>query len=47
VERLLEGAAFLAARVEKKFDDGAPRLLESFLASAAPQVLSPLASFCV
>ena len=47
VERLLEGAAFLAARVEKKFDDGNPRLLESVLASAAPRLLAPLPSHCV
>ncbi len=47
VERLLEGAAFLAARVEKKFDDGLPELLEAILAAVSPESLEPLASFAV
>ncbi len=40
VERLLEGTAFLAARIEKKLDDGFPRLLESLLNSLAPRLLA-------
>ena len=47
VERLLEGAAFLAARVEKKLDDGHKRLLESVLNSVAPAALYPIASGAV
>lgn len=47
VERLLEGTAFLAARVEKKLESGFPRLLESILASIAPLALYPIPSFCV
>ena len=47
VERLLEGTAFLAARVEKKLESGFPRLLESILASVAPLALYPIPSFCV
>lgn len=47
VERLLEGTAFLAARVEKKLESGFPRLLESILASIAPLALYPVPSFCV
>ncbi len=41
VERLLEGTAFLAARVEKKLDEGYPRLLESILSAIAPSALEP------
>ena len=47
VERLLEGTAFLAARVEKKLESGFPRLLESIFASVAPLALYPIPSFCV
>ncbi len=47
VERLLEGTAFLAARVEKKLDDGHKRLLESVLNSVAPDALYPIASGAV
>lgn len=42
VERLLEGSAFLAARVEKKFDDGYPLMLQSLLLRVCPLALSPL-----
>jgi type VI protein secretion system component VasA len=31
IERLLEGTAFLASRVEKKFDDGYYNVIESIL----------------
>ena len=47
VERLLEGTAFLAARVEKKLDDGYGRLLESVLGSVSPDALNPVASGAV
>jgi len=47
VERLLEGAAFLAARVENKLDAGFPRLLETVLASAAPLAVCPVPSYAV
>ena len=47
VERLLEGTAFLAARVEKKLDDGHKRLLESVLSSIVPDALYPIASGAV
>lgn len=33
IERLLEGTAFLSARVEKKLDDGSYRFLENLLSS--------------
>ena len=41
IERLLEGTAFLAARVEKKLDDGYPRFLESILSTISPFSLYP------
>ncbi|MBO8415686.1 MAG: type VI secretion system baseplate subunit TssF [Proteobacteria bacterium] len=41
VERLLEGTAFLCARVEKRLDDGYPRLLEQLLSMCAPFMLLP------
>lgn len=47
VERLLEGTAFLAARVEKKLDDGFPRLLETLLSAVAPAALFPSPSLSV
>ncbi|MBO4643593.1 MAG: type VI secretion system baseplate subunit TssF [Alphaproteobacteria bacterium] len=47
VERLLEGTAFLAARVEKKLDDGHKRLLESVLNSVVPDALYPIVSGAV
>jgi len=47
VERLLEGAAFLAARVENKLDRGFPRLLETVLASASPLAVCPVPSYAV
>ncbi len=47
VERLLEGTAFLAARVQKKQDDGYLRLLESVLNSVAPDALQPVVSGAV
>jgi type VI secretion system VasI/ImpG family protein len=44
IERLLEGTAFLSARVEKKLDEGYYRLVESVLNSVAPSVLYPVPS---
>jgi type VI secretion system VasI/ImpG family protein len=47
IERLLEGTAFLSARVEKKLDEGYVTLLESVLNSVAPSVLFPIPSGAV
>lgn len=47
IERLLEGTAFLSARVEKKLDDGSYRFLETLLSSLSPDVLSQIPSACV
>jgi len=47
VERLLEGTAFLSARVEKKLDESYVRLLESVLNSLAPGVTAPIPSGAV
>jgi type VI secretion system VasI/ImpG family protein len=44
VERILEGTAFLAARVERKLDKGYYRLLESLLSAIAPASLYPIPS---
>ena len=42
VERLLEGTAFLAARVEKKFDDGYPQFLQALLHRLCPSLATPI-----
>lgn len=42
VERLLEGFAFLAARVHLRLDDDAPELAEALLDAAYPQYVRPL-----
>ncbi len=42
VERLLEGTAFLAARVEQKFDDGYPKFIQSLLQRFSPFMLAPI-----
>jgi type VI secretion system VasI/ImpG family protein len=47
IERLLEGTAFLSARVEKKLDEGYNNLLESVLNSVAPSALYPIPSGAV
>lgn len=47
VERLLEGTAFLAARVEEKLESGFPRLLESILSAVAPLSLYPIPSYTI
>jgi type VI secretion system VasI/ImpG family protein len=47
IERLLEGTAFLAARVEKKLDDGYYPFLEAVLNSVAPDAMYPIPSGAV
>lgn len=47
VERLLEGFAFLAARVNLKLDAEFPRLTQSLLQTIYPHYLSPTPSMCV
>lgn len=44
VERLLEGVAFLAARVHHKLDEEFPEITSALLQSVAPHLLSPLPS---
>ena len=44
IERLLEGTAFLSARVEKKLDDGYDRLLSALILAICPDILSPIPS---
>src|SRR5947209_13505066 len=47
VERLLEGFAFLAARVHLKLDAEFPRFTQSLLQTVYPQYLAPTPSMCV
>jgi type VI secretion system protein ImpG len=47
VERLLEGFAFLAARVRKKIDDEFPEITEALLNVVYPHFLRPIPSFSV
>jgi type VI secretion system protein ImpG len=47
VERLLEGFAFLAARIQVKFDSEFPRFSQSLLETVYPQYLSPVPSMTV
>jgi type VI secretion system VasI/ImpG family protein len=44
IERLLEGTAFLSAKIEKKLDESYFNLLESVLNSVAPSALYPIPS---
>ncbi|WP_019003312.1 type VI secretion system baseplate subunit TssF [Succinimonas amylolytica] len=46
IERLLEGAAFLGARVENQMDRGYSRFLEAILYASCPAVLAPVPAFC-
>src|SRR5574344_2847198 len=46
IERLLEGTAFLSARVEQKLALGYRRLLESILVSICPCALAPIPAIC-
>ena len=47
VERLLEGFAFLAARVQLKFDAEFPRFTQSLLESVYPHYLAPVPSMLI
>ena len=47
VERLLEGFAFLAARIHLKLDSEFPRFTQSLLETVYPQFLSPIPSMAV
>ncbi|MEM1185706.1 MAG: type VI secretion system baseplate subunit TssF [Planctomycetota bacterium] len=47
VERLLEGFAFLTARVQLKLDAEFPRFTRHLLDSVYPQLLCPVPSMCV
>ncbi len=44
VERLLEGVAFLAARVQHRLDDELPELSDALLELLAPHLLAPVPS---
>lgn len=47
VERLLEGFAFLAARVHMKLDDEFPEITEALLSVVYPQLVRPIPSMSV
>jgi type VI secretion system VasI/ImpG family protein len=47
VERLLEGVAFLAARVRLKLDDQFPEFTQHLLQAVQPDYLAPTPSICV
>lgn len=47
VERLLEGFAFLAARIHLKLDDDVSQVAESLLAIVAPQLVRPVPSLTI
>ncbi|RYD61601.1 MAG: type VI secretion system baseplate subunit TssF, partial [Sphingomonadales bacterium] len=47
VERLLEGVAFLAARVQLKLTDQYPQFTEHLLQAIQPHYLAPTPSICV
>src|ERR1700719_2292017 len=47
VERLLEGFAFLAARVHLKLDAEFPRFTQTLLETVFPHYLSPVPSMCI
>ncbi len=47
VERLLEGFAFLAARVQLKLDAEFPRFTQSLLGTVYPDYLAPTPSMCL
>lgn len=47
VERLLEGVAFLTARVREKLDDELPELIHSIAHLLFPHLLRPLPSACI
>ncbi len=47
VERLLEGFAFLSARVQLKLEAEFPRFTQSLLGTVYPDYLSPTPSMCM
>jgi type VI secretion system protein ImpG len=47
VERLLEGFAFLTARIQLKFDAEFPRFTQAILETVYPHFLAPTPSMCV
>jgi len=47
VERILEGFAFLAARIHLKIDDDFPEISEAMLGVIYPQFVRPIPSMCV
>jgi type VI secretion system protein ImpG len=47
VERLLEGFAYLSARVRKKLDDDFPEIAEALLSNLYPHFLAPLPSMAI
>src|SRR5690348_11912354 len=47
VERMLEGFAFLAARVHLKIDDEFPEISEALLSVVYPQLVRPLPSMSI
>ncbi len=47
VERLLEGFAFLAARVHRRLDDDFPEISEAMLEMLHPQFVRPVPSMCI
>lgn len=47
VERLLEGFAFLTARVHRRLDDDFPEISQALLEMLHPQLVRPLPSMCI
>lgn len=47
VERLLEGFAFLTARLQRRLDDDFPEISESLLEMLHPQLVRPVPSMCI
>ncbi len=47
VERLLQGFAFIAARIHRKLDDEFPEIVESFLNILYPHYLAPIPSMSI
>lgn len=47
VERLLEGFAFLTARVHRRLDDDFPEISEALLEMLHPQMVRPLPAMCI
>jgi len=47
VERLLEGVAFLTARVQRKIDDDFSEIPQALLSVLYPHYLAPIPSMCI